>query len=177
MLIQDAVNKLSKWILQFNPSLGTVAPKFELYEDTDVDTTRSERDERLLNTGKVRLSKSYFTRTYDYEDDDIEVAYDQPAAPAAEFAAPATGGTAAGQSEVDELEQALPDTLLQKQIETMLGPILDLIDNASSYDDIRAGIAVLYPKLDTAAIEKTLEQAIFLAQVQGHSEVIAEGDA
>jgi phage gp29-like protein len=59
----------------------------------------------------------------------------------------------------------------------MLGPILDLIDNASSYDDIRAGIAVLYPKLDTAAIEKTLEQAIFLAQVQGHSEVIAEGDA
>jgi phage gp29-like protein len=176
MLIQDAVNQLSRWVLELNPSLGSVVPEFELCADEDVDEKRSERDERLLNTGKIKIKQSYFLRTYDYEPGEIEV-IDEPQQQGAEFAAPPARGPLAGQREVDELEQALPDELLQRQIEQVLGPVLDLIENAASYDDVRAGIAELYPKLDTRQVEKTLEQALFLAQTQGRSEVIAEGDA
>lgn len=183
-MVQDTINTLIQWIYEFNPSLGTERPTFELYEETDVDKERSERDTQLINTGKIKLKKDYFVKNYDFDEEDIEVSYEDPApavqtpgrasplpaTPAApkkapEFAAPATADP---QSDIDALTTALlKSDELQTQVESLLKPVFDLFDSAESYEDVKSKLANLYPEMDETQIQKTLEKATFLGEVWG----------
>lgn len=55
--------------------------RFVLADGKGLEEERASRDEKLLKTGRVRLSKEYFVRAYDYEEDEIEVV--EPVAPQA----------------------------------------------------------------------------------------------
>jgi len=57
-------------IFMRNGYLDTPRPKPTPYNANEVETERATRDESLSRAG-VRFSKSYFTRTYHLQDDDI----------------------------------------------------------------------------------------------------------
>jgi len=167
-MIEESFNTLIKWIHELNPSLGQQRCRFEIYEQTNVDKDRAERDSQLLNTGRVKLSKNYFVKRYDYDEDDIEVV--EPAATFnPEFSAPATAKAkeTSVQSSMDELIDSLPATLLQKQIEGLLKPVLELVEKAESFDEITSGVANLFPDLDSKEIENLIEKLTFAGTISG----------
>lgn len=166
-MIEDSLNTLIQWIHELNPTLGQNRCAFKMYEESDVDSERAERDSKLMQTGSVKLTKTYFTKRYDYDDEDIEVVDPPPAGSALpQFAAP-PAAQPDSQSAVDTLSGGLPDSLLQKQVETLLKPVIDLIEMSSSYEDVRAGVVKLFPDLNTSEIEQVLEKAAFLGETWG----------
>jgi phage gp29-like protein len=165
-MASETINTLIKWVHELNPSLGAERPVFKMYKETDVDTDRADRDQKLMTTGQVRLTKKYFTKRYDYEDEDIEVV-EPPAATAAapgpQFSAP-PGDT---QKQIDDLVNGLPDSLLQTQIEEVLKPVIALIEKAANFAEVHDGVAKLFPKLNTADIQTTIEKATLLSEIWG----------
>ena len=165
-MIEESFNTLIKWIHELNPSLGVQRPRFSMYEESDVDKGRADRDQMLLNTGKIRLSKKYYVKNYDFDEDDIEVIDEPDTSP--EFAAQPTKAVRdKPQSTLDTLLTVLPDSLLQTQIETVLKPVFDLIEKSENYSEITDGVARLFPDLKTDEIEKLLEQTLFLSENWG----------
>ena len=52
-------------------------------------------------------------------------------------------------------------------LEAFLEPVFSLVEKATSYEEIAAGLSELYPALKTEELERLLEQAIFLADLWG----------
>ena len=163
-MVKSTFDTLIRHIYELNPTLGPNRPCFSLYKETDVDKDRAERDSQLLNTGKVKLTKKYYVKRYDFDEEDIDIVEDIPP----EFAAaPAVTKVSDAQSEIDTLAAGIPDALLQKQIEALLKPVIKAIEEASSFDEVREKVAELFPELDSTDIEKTIEKAIFLGETWG----------
>lgn len=69
-LVENSMNQLLRWIVDLNEGEAAAAPKFELYEQEEVDKQQAERDEILVKAG-ANLTREYFMRTYDLEEGDI----------------------------------------------------------------------------------------------------------
>ena len=54
-LCEAAVNQLLRWVVDSNEGEGAPAPKFELFEQEDVDEVQAKRDKLLFDAG-LRLS-------------------------------------------------------------------------------------------------------------------------
>jgi len=180
-MVEETVNTLIKYIHELNPSLGDDRPRFLLYDPKDIDKPRAERDALMLGTGRVRFTKKYFVEKYDFAEDEIEVV-EPGVTTAPEFSAqlPRGGGrvppTASSntantqgdyQAAVDALADGLPDEAIQTQVEGLLKPVLDLVNNASNLADIEAGLDGLYGKIDAADVQDTLEKSELLGEVWG----------
>lgn len=167
-LVEETLNTLIKWIHELNPSLGAETPAFELFEEEEVDEARSKRDERLLNTGYVKLNKTYFTKRYDFDDEDIEIVEPdaQPPTRAPQFAAPD------GQTQVDRLGASITDnsTVHQRAAEALLKPVFDLLETANSLDEVNRRLPELFPEMDSEELQETLEKALLLAGARGRAE-------
>ncbi len=173
-LVEEVIDTLIGWIHELNPSLGAERPHFKLYEEEDVDKDRSERDKNLMDSGQVKLTKIYFTKRYDFDDDDIEIVTPAAAsAPAPQFAAPSKD---AGQQLVDALADRLSgdNVELQAVAKQALKPVFDLVNSSKNFKDIRRKLPGLYPKMSTSQLEDMLEKAMLLSQVQGAAETIKE---
>jgi phage gp29-like protein len=112
------------------------------------------------------LTKVYYTRKYDFDEDEIEVIDEQPGSTQKlpEFAAPEN--TDDSQTAIDELSNEL-GIKTQKQIEPFLKPLFEVINNADSYETMITKIAELYPKLNGEKITSVLEKAMFLSETLG----------
>ncbi|MCL2219320.1 MAG: DUF935 domain-containing protein [Chitinispirillia bacterium] len=171
-MVEETMNTLIAYIHELNPSLGVERPRFELYDEKDIDKQRAERDTMLMNTGKVRLTKKYFVDKYDFAEDEIEIIEQpDPLAPPQFAAAPARRAPATTQAEfqlaVDTLAGELPDETIQAQIEDVLNPALEAINSAESFDDVIAALPGLYGDMDTAEIQKTAEKTMLLGETWG----------
>ena len=69
-LCEAAVNELLRWVVQANEGDGAAAPKFELFEQMEVDEVQAKRDKLLFDAG-LRFTPAYWQRVYDLEDGDI----------------------------------------------------------------------------------------------------------
>jgi phage gp29-like protein len=167
-MVTDTLNTLIKYIHELNPSLGEARPEFLLYDEKDIDKPRAERDALLLNTGRVKLTKKYFVDKYGFADDEIEVV-EPAAAMMPEFAAPPAARTDAGgfQQAVDTLADGLPDDYLQTQVEGLLSPVFDLVNNADSLDDVLRKTDGLYSAIDDGELAKGVEKAALIGEVWG----------
>lgn len=70
-LVEAAINQLLRWIVDLNEGETAPAPKFQLYEQAEVDTEQAKRDEILTRAG-ARLTPAYFKRVYDLDDGDLD---------------------------------------------------------------------------------------------------------
>jgi phage gp29-like protein len=172
-MVMDCMDDLIRYIFELNPTLGTFRPRFELYDDNDVDTARADRDFKLMNSKRVIIKKGYFTRCYDFRDNEIEViespSKTEPTLPAnkvppAEFSAEAQPSA---QDEVDSMLTGITPATEQAQAAALLQPVIDLVNRCESFDEVQAGLLKLYPDLKTDALEKTLEKAMLLAHIAG----------
>ena len=183
-MVEDTMNTLIKYIHELNPSLGVERPRFILYDTKDINKPRAERDALLLNTGRVRFTKKYYVDKYDFDEDEIEIVEDNDAAETGAGSYPAefslrppraaqpprhqTGATQAEfQEAVDTLAGHLPDDVVQTQVERLLKPVFELVNNAESLEDVERRLAALWSEIDTAEVEKTVEKAVLLGETWG----------
>jgi phage gp29-like protein len=76
--------------------------------------------------------------------------------------------TFADQAALDAAIDAIPAENLQAMSEAMLAPILQLLDEAGSFEAALAAIAARYPDMDSARLEDLLARALFAAELFGH---------
>lgn len=186
-LVTQAVQALvdSLWTLNgFNGS----PPAFVMEDGQGLEAERAARDATLVNAGICKLTDKYLLRVYDFETGDIEVPENtvpdsmdqltaeqgQPPAPApANFSAmtfaPAKGDQLPDQTAIDDGIEALAtaDTQNQAMAEAMLKPVVDLIQNASTYHEVMVKLAEQFPDMDTAKLEDRLARALFAADAWG----------
>lgn len=68
---------------------------------------------------------------------------------------------------LSEMVQNIPDKLLQLQIERVLKPVIDLVNNATDYSEVQDKLALLYPDMDNSQLQQLLEKAIFVSEIWG----------
>lgn len=156
-IVHNFFKQLIGWICEINFG-DTERPVFEFYEDEDVDKTLSERDEILTRTG-IKFTKDYYIKNYNLEEDDFELT----TAAGPEFAAPPSPLQGEG------LGVRLPDKVLQMQIEQTLKPVLQLIKDASTFEEINLKLAEIYPDMNTTQLESLLQKVLFYAEIEGRS--------
>ncbi|MEW6115368.1 MAG: DUF935 family protein [Nitrospirota bacterium] len=167
-IVENVFNTLIGWIFELNFGSGE-RPVFSLYEEEDVDKTLAERDKTLSDTGQVKFTKQYFMREYGFEEGDIEVVSPEarkPGSTEAEFAERSTE-LFPDQQAIDDLIESISPEELQKQVEGVLKPVIDLINEGSSPEEIMEKLTEAYPNMDTSAIEEMLARAIFVAELWG----------
>ena len=71
------------------------------------------------------------------------------------------------QEAVDVLAEGLQDDAVQTQVEKLLKPVLELVNNAETFEEVAAGVDSLFPRLDSSDISATLEKAILLGDTWG----------
>lgn len=167
-------------------------PIFIMRDDTGLEADRAERDAKLMREG-LKLTKDYFTRAYDYEDEDIdEDAMNAPVVPAAPGASPSPddsspadpkkkanvgkpadvkAGTVFG-TQFTPTQQAIEDAL-DPVIARALPPISqddirEAIIAAASPEDLAQRLAVLMNGRSLQEFEDTLAKCIFAADVLGY---------
>jgi phage gp29-like protein len=74
----------------------------------------------------------------------------------------------------DQLSNALPDKLLQFQMEEIMKPVFELADSSKSYDEFKKGLAALYPKMNSAQLEDLATKVFLIANLEGKLSVQKE---
>ena len=72
-MVMGCFDELIRYIHELNPTLGKERPKFRLYDKKNIGGKRAERDSKLMETGRIVLTKKYFTSHYDFREDEIDV--------------------------------------------------------------------------------------------------------
>ncbi len=167
-LVERTLNELIGWVYEYNfgPTRSAGAPEqpvFSMWEDEDVDKTLADRDKILSETG-VRFSKAYYMRAYGFEEGDFEVGVQ---AKGGSFAEGGEGKTFPDQQRIDDFVDGLTAEELQRQVETVLKPVLDLISGSQDYQAVMEGLAGRYPEMDAKELEEMLARAIFVSELWG----------
>ena len=163
-LVEKTFNTLIQWIMELNFPDAT-PPVFTMYEEEDVDKDLAERDEKLsasLEKSGLRLSKRYFQKYYGLEDEDLE---EIVSAQKSEFAEP--DPLLPDQQALDDAIESITPEELQAQMEGVLKPIIDLINESGDYNTVMEKLIEAYPDMNTEAIEKMLARAIFVSELWG----------
>ncbi len=175
-IVARVMNQLIGWIFELNFTGGD-RPVFTMYKEEDVDSTLATRDKTLSDTGQVKFTKQYFMREYGFEEGDIEVVSNpQPSgAQGLQFAESSVGARRAvplqglfpDQAAIDDAINSISPEELQKQVEGVLKPIIDLITKGEDFTAIMEKLTEAYPNMDTNAIEEMLARAIFVSELWG----------
>ncbi len=150
-LVEIWMNNLIEWIIEYNFNSISEMPKFVLFEEEDVDMTLAQRDQTLASTNQITFTKEYFKRNYGFKDDEIEVGKKEIKTEFSEN--PDYGITDLNQ--FDELTQEI------------IKPVLKMIEEKKSFEEIQHGIVELFPDLDTKQLEDYLAKAILVASGSG----------
>ena len=172
-MVASAINQLVRWIVDVNWGEGAVAPRYELWEQEEVDDALANRDETLTKAG-AKFTNAYFTRAYNLEAGDLaepveptDPAQALPGAkpgPLAEFA---EGDEPADQVALDAAIEQLPAEAINAAMRTLLQPALDAIELAESPEGVRQALAEAYPKMDSTRLEGLMHQAFLVADLWG----------
>lgn len=159
-MVESLMNQLITWIWEIN-GLTSPMPWFAIQMPEDLQTGRLARDRGLRQLG-LRFTPAYFQDTYDIAPEHIS-GVDTGATGAGgagqSFAEPGASPTGNLREELlDDVAASLDDSVLQDQAQDLVGPILELIQGASSFDDVASGLRDLVAdaKLDTADFEDLL---------------------
>lgn len=163
-MVERAMQTLVNWIYDINWGQGA-APTFSMWHDIDIDKDLAERDKILTETG-IKFSKSYYLRAYGLEEEDFELS--EPA-PSAEFAeAPAKGHLTSVKRQFNAEDFQLDGAKLSEFGKAIVGPIIKLINEGRSYEDVRQKLEKSYPQLPTDDLEEALARAFYVAAIEGN---------
>ncbi len=169
-MVETTFNQLLKWICELNFSVEQL-PKFELYEQEQIDLVQVERDSKLSALG-VRFTEQYVKRTYNFEDGDIIVqAVETPQKFAknktVEFSEKGVHPIADGIIEQLEIEG-------ESHVDDWLQSVQDRLSQAESLEDFRNGLDSLIPELDFSEYGKVMAWASTTAYLAGKQSVMDE---
>lgn len=195
-IVENTHNQLIQWICEINFGVLDKYPKFEMYEEEDVDMDIAQRDKILKDTG-VKFTKKYFIKTYNLEEEDFEVTEDKdpmegnfnPLNPQQSRTQINTQNSFPPQkteqpkkpefneyAEVtshytDLMLKQFSDENLRQQIKGAIEPLFTLIKDADDYSEIKKELDKLSPTMNTTEIEDQLTKVIFIANLLGSKDV------
>lgn len=184
-IVVKTFNKLIRWIIDLNFGSSTDYPKFVLFAEEDVDLATAQRDEIVSRFSGRRLSADYLSRTYGYQEGDLEEPTPAPVPPApapdsspaafSEFAdgtrraASAIGKIVQSQKRVDALADHFTPEELQSFAESALTPVIEMLRESADFSDAMERLAELFPAMNTEALQKTLQKAMYVAELEGRT--------
>ena len=71
---------------------------------------------------------------------------------------------------IEELMEAVPGDLLQMQIEKTLKPVIDMITDGKSFNEINEKLSEIFPDMSTDKIEGLLEKVMLTAHILGRAD-------
>lgn len=157
-LVERAFNELIKNIYQLNFGHVNNIPKFNLYEEQDVDKVLAERDV-LLNGIGVKFNKDYFQRNYGLKQDEFDIMEVQPT--------PAFSKHSHNHSIADELENFTEEDKVTKAQEKIFNHIMDIVSNSKDLDDAIEKVKKAVPEIDETEITELLNSAYTTGMVGG----------
>lgn len=180
-LVQRELNQLVDWYMEVNVSESVERPRIVPYEEENVDKDLAERDKTLVDAG-VRLTRTYWIRAYGFDESDLEedAPVVEPSAPAdpananpdAQFADPPASFP--DQAALDAAIVSLSDEEMQEQIETVIGPVLQMVRGARGYDDVRKRLYGMFPGMRSKDFEETLARVMFISSLLGRAGALGE---
>lgn len=161
-MVEQCFNDLIQWTMEFNFPNVTEYPKFEFYQEEDVDMVLAQRDEILSK--QIEFTEDYYMQNYGLKATDFKIRV--------VVTPPVAGGFAEGESGQPPTEgldkvKELGTADFEKVNEEMLNQVLGLIDEGKSYDDIESKLMGILPELDTTAIEDLIAKGIIVANAGG----------
>lgn len=182
-IVESTLNQFIRWIVDVNEGEAAPAPKFEMWEETEVSKAQAERDEILSRAG-VRFTPAYWQRTYELQEGDIETAPVPPAdpvAPANPRAPDENGKTGVykqpeGQSEVDPagaFAEAAGDvadqlaTAAQGVVDGWLDQVKKIADEAPDLATLQQRILAAFGELPDADLVEVMSAAFAAARAAG----------
>ena len=170
-LVEKTINQLIQWIYEINFSNAEI-PVFEMFAPEDVDLTLAQRDKILYDTG-VKFTKEYFIKTYGLEDEDFEIREDLPPVQPPQFKQfKEEEVLVPGQAQIENLYKFISDEKLSEQAQSLLKPIISLIESCDSYEELEE--LLTEKNLHSKKFEQDLQKAIFLCELQGRSDGLDE---
>ena len=166
-------NQLIRRIINFNFQNPKDYPVFSMYEEGVIDTNRANRDKTLADTQQFRFTKKYWTAHYGFKDDEIEMIEEPAPAP---FAEPDPAAVKVdGQAVVDTARQSMVESSERADaMAAMVAPVLKLIQEGSSYEELLKKIPEMYGELDTSKVEALIERAVYGAEATGYISAAGE---
>jgi len=174
-IVERTLNQLIQWIYELNFTGQNDIPVFSMYEEEDVDLTLAQRDKILADAG-VKFTKKYLMKAYGFEEEDIVVSEAESEANSnnknilkleknfREFKQNQTAFP--DQETIDDFIDSFSADELQEQAKTIFGSVFDLVNKASSYEEIQEKLSEQGVKTDQ--IEKVLQKVIFISEIWGH---------
>lgn len=181
-LIAETLQQVVNWICEINWGSAADAPRVELKQKDQIDTTQAERDDKLTQamerSGK-RLTTAYYIKTYSLDPEDIEDAPAQatapeqavvarPEIPPAQFAEP----DPAAQDSADITATRLSE-VTEPVITKWLQALKREIDQAGNLIDLRSDLLKV-KGLDLADLAAPIRDGLLLSRLAGRVEVIDE---
>lgn len=174
-LCEATVNQLLRWVVDSNEGEGAPAPKFELFEQEEVDEVQAKRDKLLTESG-VRFTPAYWQRVYGLEVGDIEVAPSVAASGQANGLKGSIGavGFAEGlEPEADAIDTLVNAELAQWQplVSPAAGELQRIIDASvaagETAEQLIARLPAMLASTDVDPLAQALTRAAFTARLAG----------
>lgn len=165
-IVEKTLNQLIRWIYELNFSEQNIIPVFTMWEEEDIDLELAKRDKILSETG-VKFTKEYLMKTYGFEKDDIEVQESgktEKIKPQTEFKE-FKESDFKDQQVINDFVDSFSEDDLQTQADTVLKPVIEMIKEADSYEEIYEKLSA--EGLKTNEIEKILQKVVFVSETWG----------
>lgn len=166
-LVEAAINQLLRWVVDLNEGEAAPSPKFELYEQAEVDKAQAERDEVLVKAG-AKLTRAYFMKTYNLDEDDIDQAAPAVEGTPAVSTAFAEGGAAQARDAIDNLvdtEMGDWEQIAEPLVAPLQAAINEAVAKGESASELLDRLTTLLPAMDPTAMTNALTRAAFTARL------------
>lgn len=182
-LVESVFNTLISWIYDLNFGPSNTRPVFSMWEEEDVDLDQATRDKTLSDAG-VTFTKQYYMKAYGFGEEDLEVG-EKGQNPGVRDKGQGSSYKERGnavnlepgtlnreprfpdQDAIDTALAALSPQELQKQAEGVLRPVIEMIEEGHTYQDILDNLAATFPAMDDGALMQMLERAVFVSELWG----------
>lgn len=158
-IVEGVFNQLIRWITDLHEGEAAPAPRFEMWEEEDVNKGQAERDETLVRAG-VPFSLHYWRRTYGLQAEDMHTEA-PPARP------PALTGFAEGRPDV---AAQLVETLgpaAQTVVDGWLDQVETLVAEAADLPALQERLLAAFAELPDAALVELMASALAAARAAG----------
>ena len=175
ILAETLNDSLIRWIVDYNFDGVIDYPKLWFHTESEGDLFQlAQRDKILSVDCGLAMSKRYFYDTYGIPEPEaseeliapapkVPTTPTPPSAPALPVAAFGEISTLfPDQAAIDAVDSPPGDVMLET-----LKPIMDLIRQGQSYQEVEDNLMTAWPDMKTAEIEKLMERPIFVSEIWG----------
>ena len=163
----DKVKQLQQVISDLEAKFSEFSQNKNKFSEETVNLKLAKRDKILADAG-VKFTKKYLMKTYSFNEDDIEfqenkVSFSGEAGDKISFSQ--DKNEFPDQQAIDDFITSFTSEELQGQAEIIFGSMMELVNNASSYEEIQEKLSV--KGLNTIEIENILQKTIFISEIWG----------